>query len=99
VIDTRLEGDERIVTFAWGTVVRELIIAIADETQRLAYAVIDGPMQTAFHHASMQVFDNGKGSSRLVWINDLLPHSAAKRARTMIERGAEHMKQTLESSR
>jgi hypothetical protein len=98
LVDTRLDGDERVLTFARGVVVRELIVAIDDEARRLAYAVVEGSNRTTYHHASMQVFADGEGGSRLVWITDFLPHDQALSIAAIIERGAEIMKQTLESS-
>ena len=40
VLDTRLDGDARIVSFANGTVARELLVDSDDTRQRLVYAVI-----------------------------------------------------------
>jgi hypothetical protein len=98
LVDTRLDGDERVITFVQGAVVRELIVALDDEARRLAYAVVEGSKRTTYHHASMQVFAEGSGGSRLVWITDFLPHDQAVSIAAIIERGAEVMKQTLESS-
>lgn len=36
VVDTRLDGDSRLVTFAEGTVVRERIVDIDDSARRIA---------------------------------------------------------------
>jgi len=47
----------------------------------------------------MQVFARDEGGSRLVWITDFLPHDQAVSIAAIIERGAELMKQTLESSK
>ncbi len=98
LVETRLDGEERILTFAQGAVVRELIVTIDDEAHRLAYAVIEGSARTTFHHASMQVFEHDERSSRLVWITDFLPNSQATSITKIINRGAEIMKNTLESS-
>lgn len=98
LVATRLDGDERIITFTQGAVVRELIVALDDEARRLAYAVVEGSKRTTYHHASMQVFAYSEGGSRLVWITDFLPHDQALSIAAIIERGAEIMKQTLESS-
>lgn len=95
VVDTRLEGDERILTFADGGVARELIMTIDEERHRLAYAVIEGRMPLTRHHASLQIFAEGEGS-RLVWITDALPHERAAEIAARVERGAEVMKQTIE---
>jgi len=94
VIDTRLDGDARLVTFANGLTVRELFIDIDDETRRLAYAAVGGH---AIHHsASMQVFADDEGRSRLVWITDVLPNDLAGPIGALVEQGAEAMKRTLE---
>ena len=65
VVDARLEGDSRVVTFGNGAVVRELIVDIDDEARRLAYAAVG--VATTHHNASMQVFaeDFGPQSARL----------------------------------
>jgi hypothetical protein len=48
-------------------------------------------------NASIQVFDEGEGRSRLVWITDVLPDDLATRISELVEQGAGIMKQTLES--
>src|SRR5947209_6012579 len=73
LIDARLDGDARVVTFASGVVVRELLIDVDDEARRFAYAVVEGSLRATHHNASIQVFANGEGHSRLVWITDVLP--------------------------
>ncbi len=94
VIDTRLDGDARIVTFANGLVARELIVDIDDTARRVAYAVVGGRL--SHHNASMQALAEGDGRCRLVWIADLLPHDMAGAIGAMMEQGSAVMKQTLE---
>ncbi|MFZ3329111.1 MAG: SRPBCC family protein [Candidatus Acidiferrales bacterium] len=94
VADTRLDGDARIVTFANGLVVRELLIDLDDDARRVVYSIVQG--KPTHHNASMQVFAAGDGRTRLVWITDLLPNEAAEPFRSMIEQGAAAMKQALE---
>lgn len=96
VTDCRLEGDARIVTFANGLVVRELIVDIDDEDRRLVWAAVGG--QFTHHNASVQVFAEGENHTRLVWIADLLPNELAGAIGAMIEQGITVMKQTLERS-
>jgi carbon monoxide dehydrogenase subunit G len=96
VVDTRLEGDTRVVTFANGVVARELLVDVDDEARRVAYAVVEGPLRTTHHNASMQVFPESEGRSRLVWITDVVPDAAAAPIGEMIEQGAGVMKRTLE---
>ena len=95
LVDARLDGDARIVTFANGAVVRELIVDIDDETRRFAWAAVGG--RTTHHNASMQVFAAGSDSSRLVWITDLLPNEVAATINELVEQGVRTMKQTLEA--
>src|SRR5262245_55652067 len=96
VVDTRLEPGARIVTFGNGMVVRELIVDLDDEARRLAWSARGGRL--THHNASVQVFDEGLGKSRLVWIADLLPDELAPDIRAMIEQAATVMKPTLEGA-
>src|SRR5471032_2367674 len=54
VLDSRLDGDARVVTFANGTVARELLVDCDDARRRLVYAVVSERVQQ--HSASVQVF-------------------------------------------
>jgi len=94
VTDTRLEEGARVVTFGNGMVARELIVDLDDEAHRLVWSVVGGRM--THHNASVQVFSEGAGASRLVWIADLLPNEIAPDIRAMIDHAARVMKPTLE---
>ena len=94
VIDCRLEGNARIVTFANGIVAKELIVDVDDEDRRLAWSASGGRL--SHHNASSQVFAEGAARCRLVWIADLLPDEMAPAITGMIEQGLAAMKQTLE---
>ena len=96
VIDTRLDGDSRLVTFANGEVVRERIVDIDDRARRLAYAVVD--WRTTHHNASFQVTPDGDGRSRLTWVTDLLPDALADLVGGFVEQGCVAIKRTLETS-
>jgi uncharacterized protein YndB with AHSA1/START domain len=96
VTDCRLDGDSRIVTFADGTVVRERIVTIDEARRRLAYAVTE--WRATHHNASFQVFDEGDGRTRIVWITDVLPNDLGGLIDGMMEQGAAAMKQTLEAA-
>ena len=95
LVDTRLEGDARVVTFANGLVARELIVDVDDAARRLVWAVV-GSRRLTHHNASLQVLAEGDGQSRVVWVADLLPHEAAGDIRALMEQGMAVMKQTLE---
>ena len=97
VVDTRLEEGARVVTFGNGLVARELIVDLDDEARRLVWSARGGRL--THHNASAQVFADGAGRSRLVWIADLLPHELAADIRAMVEQAAAVMKKTLETLR
>ena len=94
VTDTRLEKGARIVTFANGMVVRELIVDLDDTARRLVWSASGGRL--SHHNAAAQVFADGDTRSRLVWTADLLPDELAGEIRTMMEHGAAAMKKAFE---
>ena len=94
VTDCRLEGDARIVTFANGLVVRELIVDVDDGARRLVWSATGGTL--THHNASLQIFAEGANHSRLVWIADLQPNDRAPVIQGMIQQGTLAMKRTLE---
>jgi hypothetical protein len=72
VTDCRLDGDSRIVTFASGSIARELLVTMDQERRRLVYAVVSERVKQ--HSASIQIFADGDSRSRMVWIADVLPN-------------------------
>ena len=96
VVDTRIEGDARIVTFGNGLVARELIVDLDDKARRLVWSVVGG--SPTHHNASLQVFADGEHRSRVVWIADILPHDLAAPIGGMIDQGMAAMKRTLEAN-
>ena len=94
VVDCKLEGDWRTVTFANGMVVRELIVAVDDKTCRHAWSARGAPL--THHNASVQVFADGNDKCRVVWIADLMPNEVAETIAEMIQQGLSRMKRTLE---
>ena len=75
VLDTRLDGDARIVTFSNGNVARELLVDCDEARQRLVYTVISERVKQ--HSASVQIVADGEARCRLVWTVDVLPHEIA----------------------
>lgn len=92
--DAKLEGDTRTVTFANGLVAREALIDCNDDAKCLVYTASGGSL--AHHNASLQVFANGDGGSRVVWILDLLPNQAAPTIEGLMDAGCAAMKAALE---
>lgn len=95
VVDTRLDGRDRIVTFFNGAVVRETLVDLDDPARRLVWSVVDGPY--THHNAVAEVFGGDDGRARFVWTADLLPNEAAAITAEMMERGIGVVKETLES--
>ena len=93
VLDARLDGDARIVTFANGNVARELLVDCDETTRRLVYAVISERIKQ--HSASVQVLADGEARSRLVWIVDVLPHEIAPYIDAQMDQAALAMQKAL----
>src|SRR3954453_9277571 len=93
VLDTRLDGEARIVTFANGTVARELLVDCDDARQRLVYAVVSERVKQ--HSASVQVLADGERRTRLIWTVDLLPNEIAPYIASQMDQAALAMQKAL----
>jgi hypothetical protein len=96
VVDTRVDGDSRIVTFDNGVVARELLVDVDEGARRMAYAVVASPLGMRHHHASMEVVADGDACSRLLWIADVVPDDAAPTVEQLMQTGALAIQSTLE---
>jgi hypothetical protein len=96
VLDARLDGDARIVTFANGTVARELLVDCDEARRRLVYAVINERVK--HYSASVQVLADGDARARLVWIVDVLPNEIAPYIGGQMDQAALAMQRTLARS-
>ena len=94
VTDTRLDGEDRIVTFFNGAVVREVLLDLDEEQRRLAWSVVDGPYEQ--HSATAQVLADGDGGARFVWVADLQPDELAGVTRELMQHGTAVVRRTLE---
>jgi uncharacterized protein YndB with AHSA1/START domain len=96
VTDCRMDGEDRIVTFANGAVMREVLIDLDDDARRLAWTIVDGPYD---HHQGVAQVLSEDGGSRFVWTADLL---AADDVVTETDRamdfGIATIKKTLEAA-
>lgn len=97
VLDTRLDGEARIVSFANGTVARELLVDCDDARRRLVYAVISERVKQ--HSASVQVIADGEARCRIVWIVDVLPHEIAPYIDGQMDVAAAAMQKAFEKVR
>ena len=93
VLDTKLEGEARIVAFANGTVARELLIDCDDARRRLAYAIISERMK--HYGASVEVVADGDTNSRVIWTVDVLPHEIAPYIGGQMDQGVLAMQKAL----
>ncbi len=94
VVDSKLDGEARIVTFFNGMTAREELVSIDDAQHRVAYAIVGG---TAKHYnGAAQVFADGADKCRVVWTIDILPNELAGPVGQMQKQGARVMKETLD---
>ena len=93
VLDTKLDGDARIVTFANGSVARETLVDCDDKRRRLVYAIASERLKQ--HSASAQVFAESDGRTRFVWITDVLPNEIAPYIDAQMDQGALAMQKAL----
>jgi Polyketide cyclase / dehydrase and lipid transport len=98
VVDTTMEADPtaRVVTFANGAVVRELIVDVDARRRRVAYAAVEGPLGSTHHNASFEVTPGPDGGTLLVWISDVLPDDVAPAVEGMMDLGVAAMRRTLD---
>jgi polyketide cyclase/dehydrase/lipid transport protein len=96
VTDTKLEPGARIVTFGNGMVVKELLLGVDDAAHRVAWSAQSELM--THHNASAQVFADGPGHCRFVWIADLLPDAVAPQIAALIDQGMAVIRDTLEKT-
>jgi carbon monoxide dehydrogenase subunit G len=95
VVETEMDGNARVVTFANGMVAREEIVAVDDAARRVVWAIIG----QQFHHynGAAQVFDHADGT-RFVWTTDLLPDELAPSVEAMMAAGIAAIKKTIEEA-
>jgi hypothetical protein len=92
LLDARLDGDARIVTFSNGTVAREVLVTCDDARKRLVYAVASERVKQ--HSASIQIIADGE-HCRMIWITDVLPNEVAPYIDGQMELGAAAIRKTF----
>jgi carbon monoxide dehydrogenase subunit G len=96
VADAKLDGEARIVTFANGTIARELLVDCDDARRRLVYAIVSERVK--HYSASVQVMADGEARSRMTWIVDVLPNEIAAYIGGQMDQGVLAMQQALARS-
>jgi len=98
VADTQLKPDAdppvRVVTFASGMVLDEVLVA-SDDVQRRLVWTIQGE-QVRHHNGALQIFPVEAGVCRAVWIADVLPPTLAQTFGPAMAAGLQAMKAHLE---
>jgi carbon monoxide dehydrogenase subunit G len=92
VVDAKLDGDARIVTFANGNIAREMLVDCDEARRRLVYAISNERVK--HYNASVEVVGNG-ATSRLVWTVDVLPNEIAPYIGGQMDQAARAMQQAL----
>jgi hypothetical protein len=96
VTDCRMDGPDRIVTFANGATYREVLIDLDDDRRRLAWSIVDGPY--SHHNGVAQVFGDGDTRTRFVWTTDLLADDeVVTQTDAAMQAGIGVVKKTLEA--
>ena len=100
VVDCRLDGPDRIVTFGSGVIARERLVSCEPDRRRLVYSVVESPLAPTHHQASVHVIDTGQaGSCRLEWTTDVLPDDLAPTIGAMMDMAVGVMARTLSAAR
>jgi len=95
--DLKVEDGARVVTFANGSVAREVLVACDHDHRRLVYTIPSERMSA--HSASFQVSEAEDGGCEVTWITDVLPDEIAPYIDGQMSQGAEVMRATLTGER
>ncbi|HEX5377832.1 MAG TPA: SRPBCC family protein [Phenylobacterium sp.] len=92
---TALEAEDgaRVVTFANGSVAREILVDCDHEHRRLVYTIPSARLTA--HSASFQVFPRGDGACHVTWLTDMLPNDMAPYIDGQMSEGVKVMGETL----
>jgi hypothetical protein len=71
VVDTKLEPGVRVVTFVNGVTLREPIVTLDDQAQRLVWTAEGG--RARHYNAALEVSSLSDGLTSVVWTADFLP--------------------------
>ena len=94
VVECRLEGTVRILTFHNGVVAREELVDCDDARRRLVYAIVGGE-RVRHYNGSVQVFGDGESQTRMTWIVDVLPNEIAPYIASQMDIAITAMQKTL----
>jgi hypothetical protein len=93
VLDSKMDGDARIVTFANGSVARETLVTIDDANLRLVYTIRSERLK--HHNASAEIASDSAGKCRFIWTTDVLPDDMTPYISSQMDLGVEAMKRNF----
>jgi hypothetical protein len=94
VTAARLEGRERVVTFADGSTVREVLVTCDDDARRLVYAAVGSAVAT-HHNAAFAVRGGARGGAVITWTTDVLPDALEAPIAARMRAGAAALRRAL----
>lgn len=94
-VDLRLDNGDRIVTFASGAVLREVLVTCDEDERRLVWSIVGGPYR--HHNGSAQVIEEPGGGCRFVWTSDLLPDELGPATAAAMDQGLAAIKAAQEA--
>jgi len=96
VVDTVMEGDDRIVTFASGAVARERLVTIDDERRRIVYSVVESQLGFTHHQGTVEVLEEARRAGcYIIWTSDFLPAGPGPIVEALMAEGAAVMEETF----
>ncbi len=98
VVDVRMDGADRVLTFFNDLVLRERQVGLSETHRRLVWTVVEGGPFTHYNGAA-EILTNPDGTTQFIWTSDLLPDELEADMSAMMERGMDIIKQTLESTK
>jgi carbon monoxide dehydrogenase subunit G len=97
VVEAKLDGDARIVTFANGNIAREMLVDCDEARRRLVYAISNERVK--HYNAAVEIIGDGTANSRLIWTIDVLPNEIAPYISGQMDQAALAMQKALAAER
>lgn len=91
----RVEGNVRRCSLGPGAELVEEVVTVDDDLRRFQYRIVGGPLQVAFHLATVDVLPDGDGSL-VIYSTDVSPDEAKDLINPAIAAGVQGLKAHLE---
>jgi hypothetical protein len=93
VVDSKLDGADRVVKFSSGAVARERLVSLDDNRRRLVYKVVEGGLPLEHHQGIVEVLENRTDQTgcQIVWVTDFLPEHLGPVLEGLMDEGAAAM--------